>query len=127
MNMLKTRLIYLKIKRNQVEVTDLNTDRTVFRQAIEPFSSVRMVVSSFDKANAVILSAFEDLGIKSGFFRPLTKILVQQLEGIEGGLADIEKRALRDLAEMAGANKVFILEETEPVTNELALTYLNQI
>lgn len=125
--MAKAQLIYLKIKRNQVEVIDLNTDGTVFKRAIEPFSSVRMVVSRFDKATATILSAFEDLGLKGGFFRPLTKVLVQQLEGIEGGLADIEKRALRDLAEMTGANKVFILEETEPVTKELALTYLNQI
>lgn len=54
-------------------------------------------------------------------------ILIQQLEGFEGGLSDIEKRALRDLAEMVGANKVFILEQSESVSTEVALDMLKKM
>ena len=124
--MFKVKSIYIKIKRNLVEVTNLSTGDTVVKQAIQPFSSIRNVVSSFNPANETIQSALEELGATSTFLSKMN-ILIQQLEGLEGGLSDIEKRALRDLAEMAGANKVFILEQAEPVSTELALEKLKQM
>lgn len=125
--MFKLKSIYIKIKRNHVEVTDLNTGETVNQQAIQPFSSIRNVVSSFNPANETIQSALEKLGLKGRSFLSKMNILIQQLEGLEGGLSDIEKRALRDLAEMAGANKVFILEQSEPVSTEIALDTLKRM
>lgn len=125
--MFKLKSIYIKIKRNHVEVTDLNTGETVSKHAVQPFSSTRNVVSSFNPANETIQSALKELGLAGRFFLSKMNILIQQLEGLEGGLSDIEKRALRDLAEMAGANKVFILEQAEPVTTEVALEKLKQM
>ena len=124
--MFKSKSIYIKIKRNLVEVTDLKTGETVVKHAIQPFSSTRNVVSSFNPANQTIQSALEELGATSTFLSKFN-ILIQQLEGLEGGLSDIEKRALRDLAEMAGANKVFILEQAEPVTMEIGLDMLKKM
>jgi actin-like ATPase involved in cell morphogenesis len=124
--MFKLKSIYIKIKRNHVEVTDLSSGETVSKQAIQPFSSIRNVVSSFKPANETIQSALEELGTTSSFFFKMN-ILIQQMEGLEGGLSDIEKRALRDLAEMAGANKVFILEKSEPVSTEIALDLLKKM
>jgi hypothetical protein len=37
--------------------------------------------------------------------------VIQQTEATEDGLSDIEKRALRDIAEIAGADKVYIAEQ----------------
>ena len=121
--MFKSKAIYIKIKRNLVEVTDLKTGETVVKHAVQPFSSTRNVVSSFNPVNETIQSALEELGATSTFLSKFN-ILIQQLEGIEGGLSDIEKRALRDLAEMAGANKVVILEQTEPLSTEVAIETL---
>ncbi len=52
---------------------------------------------------------------------------MHQLEGLEGGLSDIKKRALRDLAEMAGASKVEILAQSDPISIELALVILKDV
>lgn len=125
--MFKVKSIYIKIKRNHVEVTDLDTGETVSQQAVQPFSSVRNVVSSFNPANETIQSALEKLGLKGRSFLAKMNILIQQLEGLEGGLSDIEKRALRDLAEMAGANKVYILEQSELVSTQIALEMLKKM
>lgn len=125
--MFKLKSIYIKIKRNHVEVTDLNTGETVTQQAIQSFSSIRNVVSSFNPANETIQSALEKLGLKGRSFLSKMNILIQQLEGLEGGLSDIEKRALRDLAEMAGANKVYILEQSELVSTQIALELLKKM
>ncbi len=125
--MFKAKSIYIKIKQNHVEVTDLNTGETVNQQAIQPFSSVRNVVSSINPANETIQSALEKLGLKGRSFLSKMNILIQQLEGLEGGLSDIEKRALLDLAEMVGANKVFILEQSETVSTEVALDMLKKM
>lgn len=125
--MFKVKSIYIKIKRNYVEVTDLNSGETVSKQAAQPFSSTRNVVSSFNPANETIQSALRELGLAGRFFLSKMNILIQQLEGLEGGLSDIEKRALRDLAEMAGANKVYILEQSEPLSIDLALVCLKEM
>jgi actin-like ATPase involved in cell morphogenesis len=125
--MFKLKFIYIKIKRNHVEVTDLCSGETVSKQAIQPFSSTRNVVSSFNPASETIQSALEELGLTGRSFLSKMNILIQQQEGLEGGLSDIEKRALRDLAEMAGANKVFILEQAEPLSAKVALAYLKEM
>jgi actin-like ATPase involved in cell morphogenesis len=125
--MFKSKSIYIKIKRNHVEVTDLKTGKTVSQQATRPFSSTRNIVSNFNNANEAIESALKELGLRKSFFLLSFKILIHQLEGLEGGLSDIEKRALRDLAEMAGANKVYILEQTQPLSVELASAYLKEM
>ena len=125
--MFKVKSIYIKIKRNHVEVTDLNTGEIVSKQAMQPFSSTRNVVSSFNPANETIQSALQELGLTGRFFLSKMNILIQQLEGLEGGLSDIEKRALRDLAEMAGANKVYILEQSEPLSIDIALVRLKEM
>ena len=124
--MFKTRLIYIKVTRDHIEATDLVRGQTFSKRAIKPFSSTRNVVSNFDNANETIASVLLNLGLRGSFFQPQLKILMHQLEGLEGGLSDIEKRALRDLAETAGANKVQILEQSQPVSIEIALATLNR-
>jgi len=43
------------------------------------------------------------------------------MEDTDGGLTDIEKRALRDLAENAGAGKIYIADGEQLLTNNEAL------
>jgi hypothetical protein len=46
------------------------------------------------------------------------------LEGTEGGLSQIEIRALRDIAELNGANKVYLVYEDKPLSNQEALSLI---
>ncbi len=125
--MFKTKNIYIKIRRDHVEATELESGQTVSKRALKPFSSTRNIVSNFNNANETIEAILSDLGIRRSFFHARLKIIMHQLEGLEGGLSDIEKRALRDLAEIAGANKVEILEQEEPISIEHAKAYLKDV
>lgn len=116
--MFKPRKIYIQIKRNLVTIVNLDTEEEVTKIAVRPFSTQRVVLASFNPANETILSAIRELRLKTIFIA--LHALIHQLEGAEGGLSDIEKRALRDIAEMAGARKVYIYEGEEKLSNEQA-------
>ncbi len=126
LNFFRTVRIYIKISKNKVEVTDLETGKTVSQSAENDFSSIRNVVSNFNNANQTIGSVLKEMNINTSFWRPRTKILIQQLEVTEGGLSDIEKRALRDLGEMAGGNQVYIIEHSRQVSIVDALLELQK-
>lgn len=49
------------------------------------------------------------------------------MEDTQGGLTDIEKRALRDLAENAGVGVVYIIDGEKRLSNEEALTLMEKI
>ena len=123
-DLFKTLPIYIKITKNKVEITNLETGKTVSKAAENNFSSVRNVVSNFNDASKTIRSALADLGVTDSLWNRKLKILIQQLEGTEGGLSDIEKRALRDLAEMAGGRSVYIVEHSRQLTVSDALSKL---
>lgn len=121
--MFRTYKVYIQIKRNQVTVINLDTGEEASRIAIRPFSTQRIVLASFDPANETVMAAIRDLGLKTTF--SALKVVIQQLEGAEGGLSDIEKRAFRDLAEMAGARKVYIVEGEQKLSIEEALSIID--
>jgi len=122
--MFKTGRIYIKLWRNHVEISNLETGETITKPALNSFSSVRNVVGNFNYANEAIKSVLNELRLKPTFLGAGLNIIIQQLEGIEGGLSDIEKRALRDLGEMAGGRKVFIIEHSQRLSMDEALQEL---
>ena len=121
--MFKLPKVYLQVRRNKVTAINLETGEEVTRSAIKTFSTQRIVLASFDPASETILAAIGDLRLKTSLFG--MKVVVQQLEGAEGGLSDIEKRALRDIAEMAGGKKVYIFEGQEKLSITEALAIVN--
>jgi hypothetical protein len=124
--MFKSLPLHIIIRKNYIQVINLETGSLSSKIASNNFSSIRNVVSNFNNANDTIKNCLNELNIKNTLFsRPLL-ILIQQTEGTEGGLSDIERRALRDLAEMAGGKKVFISEETHPLSVNDALAVLKE-
>jgi actin-like ATPase involved in cell morphogenesis len=121
--MFKTQKVYIQIRRNQITAINLNTGEETSRLAIRPFSTQRIVLASFDPANETVLAAIRDLGLKTTFSS--LKVAIQQMEGAEGGLSDIEKRAFRDIAEMAGARKVYIIEGEQRLSIAEALSIID--
>ena len=122
--MLKSKWIYIKLTKNKVEATNLETGETISRTAITSFSSTRNIVGNFNNAYTTVLTALEELGVRRNLFGTNFKVIIQQLEGTEGGLSDIEKRALRDIGEMVGGKKILIVEHSRPMTINEALLEL---
>lgn len=115
--------IYIKLSKNRIEIVNLETGETISREPIEPFSTQRFIIADFNKADALIRNIINDLLPKKSIFPRQTKILIQQVENVEGGLSEIEKRALRDLGEMAGGTSVILIDHFRPLGNtEASLT-----
>ena len=102
--------IYIKLSRNRIEIVNLDTLEKISRESVEPFSTQRLIIADFNKAEALIRNIINDLLPKKGFFPPQIKILIQQVEAVEGGLSETEKRVLRDLGEVAGGTTVILIE-----------------
>jgi hypothetical protein len=121
--MFKTIRIYIKLQRDFVEIINLETGQAAAQRAMVSFSSERNVVSSFNHAKDAIVAVLRELGIKPSFWGPSLQVLIQQLEGTEGGLSDIEKRALLDLGEMIGGRKVYVIRDSKPLSGSEALLH----
>ena len=121
--MFKSHKIYLQVFRNKIVAIDLLTGKRTIEQAVEPYSSTRQTIGNFNNANATLKNALKNLGIKKSFLA--TKAVIQQMEGTEGGLSDIEKRALREIAELAGADKVYIVEQDRVMSDQEALAVID--
>lgn len=125
MKLFKTDYLYVKVSTNAVEITNLATGETISRKAIEDFSTTRVVVANFNNITNLIISMLRELGISTSFFST-KKILIQQMEKQDGGLSDIEKRALRDVAEQAGARFVILIDHPNKLSTEEALLELKE-
>ncbi len=115
----KTDHLYVRLYSNKIEVINLENGQSVIKNADEKFSSSRIVISNFQKADILLRSIIEELGMRRNFFLR-RKIVIQQMEKMDGGLSDIEKGALQDLAEQAGAYFVIVLEHTDSLSIEQA-------
>lgn len=124
--MFKRKSFHVIIKRNFIEVFDLKSGAHASTSPIEPFSSERNVLHKFQPASAAIKLCFDNLGVGGIFFIRKCNIVIQQLEGTEEGLSQIEIRGLRDLAEQVGGTNVVVHEENMPITTEAALSSLSE-
>lgn len=126
MKIFKPIYLYVKISSNSIEVTNLITGETLTRSAVDNFSTNRIVISSFNKTLKVLNEILNDLNISVNTFFKTIKIVIQQMEILEGGLSDIELRALRDVGEQAGAKYVTIINHSRKMENSEALIELQR-
>ena len=123
--------VYIKIKRNSVEVTNLETGESVKRTALQSFSTERILIGNFGNAEDTVRAGLDDLlppkKLLGIYWRHSYKILIQQLQAMEGGLSELEIRAIPDLAEQSGGRKVYVLENDIPLTTDAAASYLKAL
>jgi hypothetical protein len=120
--MFKSSKVYIQVSRDKVKVINLDTGTQVIRKADPPFSGERQVISNFNNADATIRAALKELGVGRSIFG--LKIVIQQTEGMEGGLSQVEKRGLQDLAEIAGANKAYLVEHDRELSLNEAFEFI---
>ena len=122
---------YLRINRERVSVRNISTDETFECRAvlgidesgkvasvgdpvsssavqqINPFDHPRVLISDYTVAEAIFSHALREIsGMR--YLRPSPVVLVHPDLELAGGLTPIEARALRELAEGAGARKTFL-------------------
>ncbi|EDN65557.1 rod shape-determining protein MreB [Beggiatoa sp. PS] len=85
---------------------------------VNGFSHPRTIINDFLMAEKALQYAVSQM-YKNRFF-PLSPIaVIQPMEKIEGGLTLIERRALREMAQGAGAREVFIWVGRELTDDEI--------
>jgi hypothetical protein len=108
MSLLFSRIVYLKIYRNRYEITlpDKQDVHTSVQPSV-PFSTPRLLVGQLHAAAVCLEQAVKEAyGWSLPMMGPV--LLIHPCEMVEGGLSEVEDHALRELAFMAGADKVAI-------------------
>ncbi|SET91452.1 rod shape-determining protein [Hymenobacter actinosclerus] len=117
--------LYVRVHANAMEVTDLLKNRTIYRESNRKFSIDRMLIADFHAAEEHLKTVAEEVTDSgSRWLKPAYDFLVQYAVDLGDGMCEVEKRALRDSAEHAGAQNVFIVPYTDKLSNEQALQKL---
>jgi rod shape-determining protein MreB len=90
----------------------------VLSRCVNPFSHPRVLVSDYIIAERLLLHAFKTVSGKF-WLRAAPVAVMHVTEDLEGGLTDMERRVLQELAEGVGARKVYIWEGRELTDEEL--------
>ncbi|GAB3302803.1 hypothetical protein [Hymenobacter tenuis] len=103
--------VHVKLYPNEIEVTDLRTNRTIRRIANQKFSSSRMLLADFHTAESLIKSTLGELGLRD----KMLKVAAQQMVDLGGGISATEQRQLRDTCEFVGSAFNILLLHTREV------------
>ena len=122
--------VFARIRKSWLALRDLETDReveghTALEDGSDGFSHPRALVGDFEAALRLVQRRFKELQRVTGnraAVRPA--VLVQILDKLEGGITDLEERAIRELFQAVG-RKVVICEGTIEVSREEVLRRLN--
>jgi MreB/Mbl protein len=99
--------IYVKIYKNKMTVRHINSNKELTESTDVPFTTQRLLVGDFTVAEQFLKYLVKKVA-PTGWFTPSPKILIQPLEMIEGGLSQVEERALLELAAQVGGRKVLV-------------------
>jgi hypothetical protein len=124
MQLFKRPSFYIKIYFNKIEITLLETGETIIRNSLTNFSTKRIVLADFNTIELLVRDTINEFEISKGFIKKAFHALMQQMETFEDGISEIEKRALRDIAEQAGAVDVYLILDTKKLPYEEAFTKL---
>ena len=124
MPLLKRTPVYIKISVNNIEVTNLSTGKTLSKISPVAFSTSRIVIANFNVIEALLRDMLKEI-IEKKIFPVQLKVLIQQTQEVDGELTEIEKRTLRDLAELAGATHVEIVDHFRKLSDQDAAMRLS--
>ena len=99
--------IYVKVERDAFELFHVQDNRRLRVQSEISFSTNRMAIGEFTKAEKTLKKRLNDL-YKKSFLKPAPEFVMHQTHLAEGGLCQVEERVLRELALGSGARGVYI-------------------
>jgi rod shape-determining protein MreB len=98
--------LYVQIRENRFRVRNINAARDVERRADPGFSHPRALVGDFTAAEVCLKGVLSEA--RGSGLALSTPVVIHPLEGVEGGLTQLEERTFRALAMGAGASKVVV-------------------
>lgn len=102
----------------------MDSGDTISKNAGDNFSNSRLVLANFENAQRLILSMLDNWITQKLFVQQRFHTVIQQMEKLEDGLSQVERRALIELSEFAGAKKVAVIEHSRKLTHNEALSEL---
>ncbi|MCB1985268.1 MAG: hypothetical protein H6936_15675 [Burkholderiales bacterium] len=113
-----TRRIYVQVSYNRLQARDIDTGKNFHLDANPEFSHPRTIMGNFTNAEQCLKSLLTQ--IRKGGFYLATRLLIHPIEKIEGGLTQIEERALMEFGYGAGASKVVVWVGDELSNRQIA-------
>lgn len=88
------------------------TANMLFERSFNPFAHPRIIISDFEVGETLLMHVFK-LVSGAKYFRAAPVVIMHATDEFIGGLADVEKRLLKELAMGAGARKAYVWEGKE--------------
>ena len=97
--------IYIRIYENRVNVRNIDDRKEIELTSDSAFTTERLLIGNFTVAQTLLKKGLKIVMGKK-FFAPV--VIMHPIEKIDGGLSQVEDRILKDLAIVAGAQKVVV-------------------
>ncbi|SKA52434.1 rod shape-determining protein [Enterovibrio nigricans] len=117
----KPHIAWMISARKQKKIIAFGNKAEKFRHVDEvtisnPFSHPRSLVSDYKAFQPLLRYAISQV-VKMGILKPRIQVILHPMEKVEGGVTELEKKALCDMAYNAGVKSAFVywgeaLEET---------------
>ena len=99
--------VYVKVTKNQFWARHIENQKEAIELALEPFSTKRLLVGEFTTAEKYLKAVIKKVH-DGKWFSASPVVIIHPMEMVDGGLSQIEERALIELAAGAGARKVVV-------------------
>ena len=116
--------VYVKITKNQFWARHIENQKEAVVTAADAFTTKRLLVGEFSTAEKYLKGIMKTLH-EEKLFSASPQVILHPMEMVEGGLSEIEERAMIELAMGAGARKVLIWLGHE-LSDQEALEYVKK-
>jgi rod shape-determining protein MreB and related proteins len=100
--------IYVRVSKNKFRLKNIDSGQEQTAEPLSPFTTSRLLIGQFDVAEKTLKHAFTSI-VSRGLFASSPRVVMHPLEMVEGGLAEVEERVMRELAiGAASAQKVVV-------------------
>jgi len=106
-NLLSSYPVYIQLHKDKITARTVQPVREISVSAVKPFSHKRSIIGDFNSAETLLKDILHRL-FEGKWFAPSPLVIIHPMELIDGGLTQIEVRALMELGAGAGARKVYV-------------------
>ena len=118
----KSPILYVRFKKNEVEIKHIQSGKSISRKATTPFSNNRLLIADFEPAEQFMREVtYELLNIKNKFLKPSFKMVFQPVDPVVNTVTPSESRIYIDSAHFAGARYIWIIDHQNLLSDEAVL------
>jgi hypothetical protein len=110
---------------NEIEVTRIDNNKSLKRSSKYHFSTERLIIADFNNAEKHLTELVKELLEGKSLVTNRVIMILQQMIEYPDGISETENRALRDLAEHAGAVEAYIIDHSKEINNQKLQELIN--